>query len=89
MKNWRYRREELEGSERGQVGGCVWGWLRRQCGCIACLFGALVTLHGYAVRRVSLKSWLDLFSLKAGVLFRVIAWNGCEMGVSVRVLVFI
>lgn len=35
--------------------------------------GALVTLHGYAVRRVSLKSWLNLFSLEAGVLFRMMA----------------
>ena len=52
-------------------------------------FGALVTLHGYAVRRVSLKSWLHLFSLKAGVLFRMMAKNGTQNGRECRVLVFI
>jgi len=55
VKNWRHRREELEGSERGQVSGCVWGWLRRQCGCIACLFWSA----GYAARICGMTSILE------------------------------
>ena len=73
MKNWRHRCEELEGPERDKlVDACGVGG-GGNADVLLVSFGALVTLHGYTVRRVPLKSWLDLFSLKAGVLFRMMA----------------
>ena len=56
------RREELGGSERGQASKCVWGWRGGNASVLLVSFGALVTPHGHAIGRVSLKSWLDLFS---------------------------